>query len=376
MTMTSRLAVHAPAVGLLAILTLGACEVISKDSAKKQDTTVAPAGPAPANAGVGADSVGGVPAVPSDSAARAAGSADTGIVQLYPSSARRGGVLFAYAQGLAMQNPHCSWKGAPLPCYTVNGGVLATVPLPADEPAGTFTLTIDRPSGRLTRQIVVNDRDFGREVVFLQKDKYALITQNREIARDARAMHAILSGESADRRWSGRWKEALPGGKSSGYGIDRFYYQASDSSRAISLGPSEKTRGTFGGDTSDARPNGAPGWRHAGIDIPAKQGTAIVAPAAGQVAEVGDYTLSGHTLVIDHGQGVYSAYFHLDTSFVRKGDLVRQGKTLGRVGMSGLTTGPHLHFGVYLHGRDVDPAAWRDMPPFARGDSATTTASR
>jgi murein DD-endopeptidase MepM/ murein hydrolase activator NlpD len=53
---------------------------------------------------------------------------------------------------------------------------------------------------------------------------------------------------------------------------------------------------------------------------------------------------------------------------------VRAGRALGRVGDSGLSTGPHLHYGVYVHGRDVDPAAWRDMPAFVHGDSARTAA--
>ncbi len=67
-------------------------------------------------------------------------------------------------------------------------------------------------------------------------------------------------------------------------------------------------------------------------------------------------------MLVDHGQGVVSAYFHLDTATVSKGDIVRAGDRIGRVGSTGLATGPHLHFGVYLHGKDVDPVAWRDMP--------------
>jgi lysostaphin len=254
----------------------------------------------------------------------------------------------------------------------MNGGVVATIPLPADEPAGSFTLTIERPAGRVTRQVTVADRDFGRDLVFLDSAHYALIGQSADVARDARAVRGILSGETPDRQWSGRWKEPLPGAKSTGYGAERFYYRASDSSRAITLSPSLRTRGSFGTDTTDS-PAGrgdVPGWRHAGIDIPAARRTAIVAPAAGTVTEVGDYIHSGRTLLIDHGQGVYSAYFHLDTALVRKGDRVRAGRTIGRVGVTGLTTGPHLHYGIYLHGKDVDPAAWRDMPGFAiTGDS-------
>jgi murein DD-endopeptidase MepM/ murein hydrolase activator NlpD len=112
----------------------------------------------------------------------------------------------------------------------------------------------------------------------------------------------------------------------------------------------------------------------------ARRGAAVSAPAAGLVADVGDYILSGRTVLIDHGQGVVSAYFHLDTALVSQGDMVRAGQRIARVGATGLATGPHLHFGVYLHGMDVDPAAWRDMPDWLtsaslRGDSAAKTDS-
>ena len=91
------------------------------------------------------------------------------------------------------------------------------------------------------------------------------------------------------------------------------------------------------------------------------------------MVDIGDYVLSGKTVLVDHGQGVVSAYFHLDTAVVSKGDLVRVGDRIGRVGATGLATGPHLHYGLYLHGKDIDPVAWRDMPQWliARGDSAS-----
>ena len=363
------IAIAAAAVLLLA---LGACELAGS---KKEDTSTvaAKAGPGTEAAVARSDSVGGVPAVPADdSAARAAAaSADTGVVELYPPQVRQGGVVFAFARGLGMQIPRCGWKGEPLPCYNVNGGVLATVPLPAEEAAGTFTLTFDRPAGRITRQVVVNERAFDRELIFLDESRYALLGKPRDVARDARAVRGILAGQSAERRWSGRWGEPLPSGKSAGYGAERFYYPASDSARAISLGPTARTRGAFGMDTSEARSQGAPGWRHAGVDIPAARGARVAAPAGGIVADVGDYTLTGTTVLLDHGQGVFTAYFHLDSALVQKGDIVRAGKVIGRVGDSGLATGPHLHYGLYIHGRDVDPAAWRDMPAFARGDTAT-----
>jgi murein DD-endopeptidase MepM/ murein hydrolase activator NlpD len=75
---------------------------------------------------------------------------------------------------------------------------------------------------------------------------------------------------------------------------------------------------------------------------------------------------------LDHGQGVHSAYFHLDTILVREGDIVRRGASLARVGATGLATGPHLHYGIYLHGKDVDPAVWHGIPASALEPPAPT----
>jgi murein DD-endopeptidase MepM/ murein hydrolase activator NlpD len=220
--------------------------------------------------------------------------------------------------------------------------------------------------------VPVGERDFGRELVFLPESLYALIQRSRDVARDARALRGILATETPNRLWSGGWRQPVSGagGRSSGYGVERFYYRASDSARAITLAPELRARGSFGVDTASPRAGEVPSWRHAGVDIPAPRRTPVVAPATGQVVDVGEYVLSGRTLVIDHGQGTLTAYFHLDTILVHKGDVVRAGRTVARVGATGLATGPHLHFGVYLHGKDVDPATWYAMPAFARGDTA------
>lgn len=346
-----------------ALCLLAACEVVSSDKSKRDTTTVAPtAGAVPST---DSSARGGVPAAPSDSLANTV-ARDSGVVTLSAEQPVRGGVLFALAEGLAPDIPRCSWKGAPLPCYRAAKGVLAIVPLPADEPAGTFTLTFDRPTGRVTRQITVADHDFGRELVFLDSAHYALVKRSADVARDARALRAVLAGESDTRFWSGSWGAPVKGAHGGGYGAERFYYRAVDSSRAIRLGPELKTRGTFGLDTVVAASRDVPSWRHAGVDLPASRGTSVVAPAAGLVADVGDYILTGHTVIIDHGQGVHSAYFHLDTALVQRGDRVAAGQRIGRVGATGLATGPHLHYGIYVHGKDVDPAAWAAMPAFAR----------
>ena len=59
---------------------------------------------------------------------------------------------------------------------------------------------------------------------------------------------------------------------------------------------------------------------------------------------------------IDHGLGLYTLYFHLESSVVNHGDLVERGQTIGTVGATGRATGPHLHFGAHVAGARIDPA--------------------
>jgi murein DD-endopeptidase MepM/ murein hydrolase activator NlpD len=234
------------------------------------------------------------------------------------------------------------------------------VPLSAGDSTGTFALTIESSGVRITREVTVDDHDFGRELILLSDSLHALVRRRGEIARDARSVRQVLSATSREQRWTGRWREpAREREKTSPYGIERFYARASDSSRSIPLGSGMRAFGGFGSDSARSDMD-LPGWRHTGVDIARFRGSVVSAPAGGVIADVGQYTLMGRTVIIDHGQGVFSAYFHLDSTLVRRGDLVDAGEQVGRVGSTGLATGPHLHYGIYINGRDVDPALWHD----------------
>ena len=102
--------------------------------------------------------------------------------------------------------------------------------------------------------------------------------------------------------------------------------------------------------------NGVAKRAHYGADLAAPKGTPILAPAAGLVtfAETGLHFEGGLTL-IDHGQGLITAYLHQSRIDVRRGDLVRQGQMIGAVGMEGRATGPHLCWRMKWHGRNLDP---------------------
>jgi murein DD-endopeptidase MepM/ murein hydrolase activator NlpD len=108
------------------------------------------------------------------------------------------------------------------------------------------------------------------------------------------------------------------------------------------------------------------GWRHdpftgemqfhRGIDIAQSYGQDVRAAAAGRVAFAGEQGSYGMTVVVDHGTGQGTRYAHLLAADVKAGDQVDVGQVIGRVGTSGRTTGPHLHFEVTTDGHATDPA--------------------
>ncbi|MGC8838797.1 MAG: peptidoglycan DD-metalloendopeptidase family protein [Anaerolineae bacterium] len=97
---------------------------------------------------------------------------------------------------------------------------------------------------------------------------------------------------------------------------------------------------------------------HDGMDFDAPAGAPVRAPARGRVVLVEDLWVRGKAVVLDHGQGVFSGYWHLSEVAVRPGQWVWPGTLLGRVGSTGLSTGPHLHWEVRVNGVPVDPVQW------------------
>jgi murein DD-endopeptidase MepM/ murein hydrolase activator NlpD len=97
---------------------------------------------------------------------------------------------------------------------------------------------------------------------------------------------------------------------------------------------------------------------HEGIDLGAAYGTPIAAAAAGTVIYAGWLGGYGNLTVIDHGGGLATAYGHQSSIAVSVGEQVAQGQTIGYVGSTGHSTGPHLHFEVRVDGQAVDPLGY------------------
>ena len=105
---------------------------------------------------------------------------------------------------------------------------------------------------------------------------------------------------------------------------------------------------------------------HGGVDFTAGTGTPVKAPSAGRVVLADDLYFTGNTIIIDHGQGLYSLLAHLSQSRVETGADATPGQIVGLVGATGRVTGPHLHWGVRLNGARVDPLSLLSLVTGAR----------
>jgi murein DD-endopeptidase MepM/ murein hydrolase activator NlpD len=95
---------------------------------------------------------------------------------------------------------------------------------------------------------------------------------------------------------------------------------------------------------------------HSGMDIAAPQGRSVKATESGRVLFAGDLFFTGNVVYLDHGNGLLSLYAHLSKINVKKGQQVKRGQIIGKVGKTGRVTGAHLHWSVYLNGNAVDPS--------------------
>ncbi len=134
--------------------------------------------------------------------------------------------------------------------------------------------------------------------------------------------------------WSGAFLQPVGGRISTEYGTIRYTNDAVESSR------------------------------HSGIDFANPMGTPIIATEAGYITLSETLAITGETLFIDHGAGVYSQYYHMETREVNVGDYVEKGDIIGSVGTTGFSTGPHLHFTMYNNGVYINPWKLFEAPPF------------
>jgi murein DD-endopeptidase MepM/ murein hydrolase activator NlpD len=111
--------------------------------------------------------------------------------------------------------------------------------------------------------------------------------------------------------------------------------------------------------------NGKPRSSHEGADLSAPEGAPVSAPGPGRVALADNLYFSGGTVILDHGAGLFTMYFHLSRIDVKAGDVVASGSRIGAVGATGRATGPHLHWGARLNRARINPLGLLQLPTWA-----------
>jgi murein DD-endopeptidase MepM/ murein hydrolase activator NlpD len=97
---------------------------------------------------------------------------------------------------------------------------------------------------------------------------------------------------------------------------------------------------------------------HTGQDLGADKGTPVFAPITGTVALAEKLQVRGKAVLLDHGLGVFTGFWHLSQIDVEEGQVVGRGERVGLVGNTGLSTGPHLHWEMRVHNVPVHPTQW------------------
>ncbi len=192
----------------------------------------------------------------------------------------------------------------------------------------------------MTASIRIEPQAFGEERLTLPDSKVHLSAADLERVKKERVRIASLwSRVTPERLWDGPFLVPVEGRPGSPFGLKRWI-------------------------------NGERRSPHTGMDIKAPEGSPVVASNSGRVVLVGDFFFSGRAVFLDHGQGVYTMYFHLSKINVVEGQKVARGQVLGLVGMTGRATGPHLHWGVRLGGSRVDPTSLVKQTHWTKADGA------
>jgi murein DD-endopeptidase MepM/ murein hydrolase activator NlpD len=191
---------------------------------------------------------------------------------------------------------------------------------------GKYRLAIASANGKkLQRDVTVSKKNYPVQRLTLPKDMVVLSPENEaRVERELKKIAALWPVDSV-RIWTGGFIDPLPNRKlGTPFGVRRII-------------------------------NDIPKNPHSGVDVTAEEGEPVLAPNDGVVVLVDEQFYSGKSVILDHGQGIYTMFFHLSKINVSYGQAVMKGDVIALVGSTGRSTGAHLHWGVRVQGARVDP---------------------
>lgn len=182
-----------------------------------------------------------------------------------------------------------------------------------------------------TASLTVKRGTFARQSLTLPPDKVTLAPEDEARADAETAMLKALWAVRTDKLWDGEFIMPLKGDFSTAFGVRRTI---------------NKTKLSI----------------HSGVDIRGSYGKPIKAANTGMVVIAKELFFGGNTIVLDHGQGIYTVYMHLQKFSASLHEVVSRGDVVGLVGSTGRSTGPHLHYTIKVHGNNANPLAMIGLP--------------
>ena len=227
--------------------------------------------------------------------------------------------------------PTVSVSGKSFPVFaTATNRWRAFIPTTPLDKATTRQVVVSADGKQQTMPMKLRDRKFPTQSIWLSGSGGGIEPTDYEWD----TVSAFKKLVTPQKFWNGAFLRPNDGEISSVFGVRRYY------------------NGEFAND-----------YYHRGVDYAGGYGSPVVAPASGRISLVGTvaqgFRLHGNTIGIDHGQGVLSIFLHLSKIYVKNGDFVKAGQVVGAIGSTGASTGPHLHWGLYVNGEAVDPVPWR-----------------
>ncbi|MBI2251480.1 MAG: M23 family metallopeptidase [Armatimonadetes bacterium] len=205
------------------------------------------------------------------------------------------------------------------------------VPLPLELKPGKYTLSLIYQDKKTNYLILIAKAPYMTQYLSLPKTQTAKYDYPG-VEKEYRLIDKAFAEFSIERFWEGNFIFPCKRNITTSFGLRRFI-------------------------------NGEEAGFHRGIDLAADYGEPVYASNSGIVSlKEENFTLHGKTLIINHGQGVSSIYLHLSKIKVKLGQMVKKGEIIAYAGATGVATGPHLHFGMYVQGIAVNPNIFLKLP--------------
>lgn len=210
--------------------------------------------------------------------------------------------------------------------YQEDGVWHALLPIHWNTQPGSYPLTIQAGSSVFSLEIKVNDREFEIQNLTVSEETTEQTVENDDANAQWNSLIEPLKAVSDPQQyWSGPFLQPVEGEITTQYGMIRYVNDSPTSER------------------------------HSGVDLAADAGTPVQAAGAGRVLFADYLLLTGNTVVIEHGYGLKSWYYHMESLDVAQGEMVERGQVIGKVGSTGFSTGPHLHFAMSVNRVFINP---------------------